>query len=86
MNQPWHPVYSNRARKSIKAIPAKIRSRIEQGIFGILTDPYSGKPLQGQFKGFYSLKIWPYRVVYMINKEKRILEVFDVGHRQGIYK
>jgi mRNA interferase RelE/StbE len=47
-----------------------------------------GKPLSGQYKGFWKLKVGPYRVVYEILKSKLIVYVIKVGYRRDteVYK
>jgi len=50
------------------------------------SDPFSGKKLHGKRKGQYSLRIWPYRVVYKIYKSKRLIVVVEFDHRGGVYK
>jgi len=47
------------------------------------TNPYTGKPLRGEWKGVFSLRIGDYRVLYQIKGSKVIL--LAVGHRKHIY-
>jgi mRNA-degrading endonuclease RelE of RelBE toxin-antitoxin system len=49
-------------------------------------NPLSGKPLQAEYEGLYSLRVWPYRIIYKILKQKLIIEVIEIKHRQGAYK
>jgi len=58
--------------------------RIIQEIDILRTDPYSGKPLRGEWKGVYSLRVGNYRILYQIKGNKVFLLV--VGHRKRIYK
>ena len=52
----------------------------------IQVNPLLGKHLTGELKDFYSLKAWPYRIIYEVNKKKRRVEVNKIVHRQGAYK
>jgi len=47
-----------------------------------------GKPLSGQYKGFWKLKVGPYRVVYEILESKLRVYVIKVGYRKDfeVYK
>jgi mRNA interferase RelE/StbE len=47
-----------------------------------------GKPLSGQYKGFWKFKVGPYRVVYEILESKLIVYVIKVGYRRDaeVYK
>ena len=58
--------------------------RIIQEIDILRTNPYSGKPLRGEWKGVYSLRVSDYRVLYQIKRDKVFLLV--LGHRKRIYK
>lgn len=47
-----------------------------------------GKPLRGELKGFWKLKVDKYRVVYSIDKSKIEVYVITVGFRRDeeVYK
>jgi len=78
--------YSDRALKDLKKIPrGKVKSIIRK-IELLPQSPYFGKKLGGKFAGFYSLRVWPYRVIYQVNKWPRIIWIVTVEHRQGVYK
>lgn len=42
-----------------------------------------GKPLQGELKGYYRLRIDPYRVVYTIENQRILVFVLAVGMRRN---
>jgi len=44
-------------------------------------DPFIGKKLSGEFEGHYSVRVWPYRVVYKIYKNELLVLVIRIGHR-----
>jgi len=74
------------AEKELAKIPEKYRLRILTGLVILRKEPFSGKKLAGEFKDYYSLRIWPYRIIYTIYKTKLLVIVICIGHRQGIYK
>lgn len=76
---------SNQAKKDSKKIPSKDKLKIRRKLKLLETDPYAGKKLGGELKGLYSLKIWPYRVIYKILKNKEIW-IVHISHRQKVYK
>jgi mRNA interferase RelE/StbE len=49
-------------------------------------NPFAGKKLQGDYEGAWSLRVWPYRILYTIHQEIVTVTVLRVGHRQGVYK
>lgn len=42
--------------------------------------------LNGEFRGFYKLRVGSYRVIYTASQEKHLLMVHLIGHRRDIYK
>lgn len=85
-SRPYAIILSKSAAKGLKKIPAEFKERILTALQELRIDPLAGKPLQGELKGLYSLRVWPYRIIYRINRQKVIIEVLDIGHRQGIYQ
>jgi len=75
--------FAPRFLKEIKALDREVQVRILREINILKTNPYVGKPLRGEWKGIYSLRIGDYRVLYRIKEEKVYLLV--VGHRKHIY-
>jgi mRNA interferase RelE/StbE len=75
--------FAPRFLKEIKALDREVQVRILREINILKTNPYVGKPLRGEWKGIYSLRIGDYRVLYRIKEEKVYLLV--VGHRKRIY-
>ena len=74
-----------KARKNLNKIPEAYRPRIWQALREIEADPFFGKKLSGRRQGQYSVRVWPYRIIYIIKKTELIVLVIDVGHRQGVY-
>ncbi|MBX5328048.1 MAG: type II toxin-antitoxin system RelE/ParE family toxin [Candidatus Bathyarchaeota archaeon] len=75
--------FTPRFLKKIKAFDRGVQVRMLRGISILKTDPFAGKPLRGEWKGVYSLRIGDYRVLYQIKKNEVFLLV--VGHRKRVY-
>jgi mRNA interferase RelE/StbE len=75
--------FAPRFLKEIKALDREVQVRILREINSLKTNPYVGKPLRGEWKGVYSLRIGDYRVLYQIKENKVFLLV--VGHRKRVY-
>jgi mRNA interferase RelE/StbE len=74
------------ARKNLDKLPETYRPRIRQALREIVLDPFFGKKLSGNRKGQYSVRVWPYRIIYIIKKTELIVFIIDVDHRSGVYK
>lgn len=74
-----------RAKKQLDKIPIAYRTKLEKAIDSLAIDPFQGKKLEGELKGQYSIRVWPYRIIYQIYKKELIISIINVGHRQGVY-
>jgi len=77
-------VLKKEAVKSFTRLPTSERQRIVRKLNFLKDNPLLGKPLQGKYKGLFSLRAWPYRIIYRI--EKKNVVIYSVAHRQGAYK
>lgn len=78
--------FTDRAIKNLKKIPRQWKERILKAVDGLKKDPYLGKKLCGELEGCFSLRVWPYRIIYLIKQKEITIIVLDIGHRQNIYK
>jgi mRNA interferase RelE/StbE len=76
--------FTPRFLKKIKALDREIQVRILREVNVLKTNPYAGKPLRGEWKGVYALRVGNYRVLYQIKGSAVFLLV--VGHRKRIYE
>ena len=79
-------VLKKAAQRSLKKIDERYKKRITQAIFALANDSYLGKQLEGSLRGFYSVRVWPYRIVYKIYQQDLVILVVEIAHRQGVYK
>ena len=49
-------------------------------------DSIKPEPLGGPLSGLYKLRVGDYRVVYSVDRDKKLLTVRLVGHRREIYE
>ena len=78
--------FSSKAKKNWDKIPEKWQQRLRKRIDTLKENPLQGKKLNGDLNDFYSIKVWPCRVIYKIFKKEVEIFIVDVGHSQSIYK
>ena len=72
------------AIKDLKKIGRSGQIKITRKIKVLATNTLAGKKLGGELKGLRTLRVWPYRVIYIvINGE---VWITHISHRQGAYK
>jgi mRNA-degrading endonuclease RelE of RelBE toxin-antitoxin system len=79
-------VLSREAEKDYSGLPKSEQRKIDRKLLYLSKDPFVGKLLSGELKGYYSLKAWPYRIIYQIIKKSLCVAVIRILHRQGAYK
>jgi len=58
---------------------------IKAAIKELQQDPNAGGDLQEELSGFKSYKSKRYRIIYKLNEEERVIEIYYVGHRRDVY-
>jgi len=75
-----------RARKDLDRIPENFQIKVAKAFLVMAENPLSGKKLKGELSNNYSYNIWPYRIIYAIEKQKILILVFRIQHRKDAYK
>ena len=82
----YRVVVQKKAEKELKRIDRRCRRRILAAIAFLREEPLRGKKIEGKYKHRYGIRVWPYRIVYEVDKRRRVVLVVRVGYRQGVYK
>ena len=70
-------------KKLDKSIIKKILARIETYL---AADPKElGKPLRGEFQGYWRYRWGDYRVIYKISEREILIIVLRISHRKDVY-
>ena len=76
--------------RSFKKLPRQVFTHIEKEVFKLESNPESGEPLKGEFKGVYSLhtklRRTHYRVAYSINNKTHQIDLLYVASRENFYQ
>lgn len=82
----FHVELSPRARRDLKKIDSRYKTKILLAFVKLRINPYFGKKLNGEYQGCFCIRVWPYRVIYNVQNESLLILVIRIGHRQGVYK
>ena len=77
---------TKKAQKHFEGLDQSHQTRVLHKLELLEKNPYVGKKLAGKLVGFYTLRVWPYRVIYQVNKKQQEIWVVSILHRQGSYK
>jgi mRNA interferase RelE/StbE len=75
------------AGKELRTLPKAVISEIVERVAHLADDPLPPgiKKLAGA-EHTYRLRFSSYRVIYIVSRDKRIIEIIRVGHRQSVYR
>lgn len=85
-NKKYEVVVRKKAEKSLKKIPLIWNVRIIKALDALEINPFYGEKLWGELAGCYKIKVWPYRIIYKVIKNKKMIYIQRIDHRQGVYK
>ena len=74
------------AQKELDKLPDETALRISEKLHLLKNSPYGwgSEKLEGD-KG-YRLRVGNYRVVYTVDKKKKITSIVKIGHRRDVYR
>ena len=67
--------------RSDRRLPARILAKVES----LADSPREGKPLVGNHKGEFSLRVGNYRIVYELDSARHVVYVLTIKHRKSVY-
>lgn len=79
-------IISPSANKQLTKFPRRESAKIIRKIKELEINPFSGKSLMGKLKGLYTIRAWPYRIIYKMTKDRHMVYIETIEHRQGVYK
>ena len=86
MARKYKLLYSETSRKQIKKLHPRLKHVIKSKIEQIREDPYIGKFLERELSGYLSFHTNRYRIIFRILEDKRVIQIYYVGHRRDIYE
>lgn len=76
---------SEQAQKQYNHLHKPEQLKVKKKLETLEENSLAGKKLSGELEGYRSLRAWPYRIIYLVNRQKKRVEVRDIAHRQSAY-
>ena len=70
----------------IRHLSPGLKRSIKQTLRALSANPWSGDPLVRELKGLWSYRVRRFRIIYAIDRARRIIRVLAIGHRSTIYE
>ena len=77
------------AKKEFKKLDSVAQKHIKEKLILLVEDPETLKnnikPLKGEHKGKFRLRVNQYRVIFHIKEGELIITIIRIGHRKEVY-
>ena len=70
----------------IRHLPPGLKRSIKQTLRALSANPSSGDPLVRELEGLWKYRVRRFRIIYAIDRARRIIRVLAIGHRSTIYE
>ena len=70
----------------VRHLHPRLKKTIRHALEALEENPYLGKPLTEQLRGFFSLRASHYRIIYRIKAREVLIEVVDIAERKIVYQ
>lgn len=76
------------ARRDMYSLPPRVVAAVVEFAFGDLARAPRrvGKPLRRELTGTFSARRGPYRVLYRVDDDQRVVWILRVDHRADVYR
>ncbi|OGX08152.1 MAG: cytotoxin [Nitrospirae bacterium RIFCSPLOWO2_12_FULL_63_8] len=70
----------------IRSLPPEVKRGVKAAIRALSDEPGAGEPLQRELAGLWKYRVRRFRIVYAVDRRRRVLRIIAVGHRRAIYE
>jgi mRNA interferase RelE/StbE len=83
----WRVVVIAPARRAFDRLPISVAAAVPETLDAIAENPRRlGKPLMLEHEGRFSARRGPYRIIYELDEQERVVRVVAIGHRRDVYR
>lgn len=69
----------------MKKLHPELKKSVKSALRYLAENPDAGIPLEKELEGWMKYKVRRYRIIYKLNRKKKIIQIDDFGHREDIY-
>jgi mRNA-degrading endonuclease RelE of RelBE toxin-antitoxin system len=82
----WRMRFTPESSRLSSKLHPDSKKLIKQALIELRQDPHTGKDLQEELSGFKTLGLKHYRIIYDINEEKNVIQIYHIGRRRDVYE
>jgi len=70
----------------IRHLPPDLEPAVKGALQALSGDPALGEPLLRELEGLWKYRVRRFRIIYSVDRTKRVVRIFAVDHRRTIYE
>ena len=70
----------------MRSMHPELKRFVRNALDSIAANPESGEPLQGELSKYWKYRVRRFRIVYGIDRAKRIVRIVAIAHRREVYE
>ncbi|MGH8623142.1 MAG: type II toxin-antitoxin system RelE family toxin [Burkholderiales bacterium] len=70
----------------IRHLPPEVKRGIKAALRALSGGSALGEPLQRELEGLLKYRARRYRIVYALDRRRKIIRILAVGHRRAVYE
>jgi addiction module RelE/StbE family toxin len=82
----WKMRFTPESAALLPELHPENKKPIKQALVELQQNPHTGKDLQGELSGFKSLRLKHYRIIYNIDEDKSLIQIYHIGRRRDVYE
>ncbi len=82
----YRPNIAPHVAEVIRHLPPEVKRGVKAAIRALSNDPALGVPLQRELEGLSKYRVRRFRIVYAVDRSRRIIRIMAIGHRRAIYE
>ena len=71
---------------TIRHFPPDLKCSIKAAVRALCVNPNEGVPLVKELKGLWKYRVRRFRIVYAIDRRRKVIRIMAIGHRRSVYE
>ena len=72
--------------EAIRYLSPDLKRSIKAAVRALCVNPNEGAPLVKELEGLWKYRVRRFRIVYAIDRRRKVIRVMAVGHRRSVYE
>ena len=82
----FQPDISPHVSETIRRFPPDLKRSIKAAVRALCLNPNEGAPLVKELEGLWKYRVRRFRIVYAIDRRRKVIRVMAIGHRRTVYE